>query len=135
MSQGKLDFAVVLLVGALIGGLYFTDWFVLQMPGLKTAPLAWNTWWQYFQVKDMPQFAPFAGKIKLAGGIGFGVPLLVWLIALIPLFKHKRESLHGDASFADMGDLRKAGLLKQTPESSSSANARVVICGWAVLNM
>ncbi|MEP7185129.1 MAG: type IV secretory system conjugative DNA transfer family protein [Rhodanobacter sp.] len=117
MSLGKLILVVVLLIFALVGGLYFADWLVLWILGIKDAPLAWNTWWRYFQVRDLPQFAPFAGKITLAGGIGFGVPLLLWLIALIPLFKHRRESLHGDASFAEMGDLRKAGLLKQTPQS------------------
>jgi type IV secretion system protein VirD4 len=117
MREGKLIFAVVLLIAALAGGLYFADWLILWMLGLKDAPLAWNTWWQYFQVKDVAEYAPYAGKIKLAGGIGFGVPLLAWLTLLIPLFKPKAESLHGDASFADMGDLSKAGLLKQTPQS------------------
>lgn len=116
MNQGKLIFVLVLLVGMLVGGLYLANWLVLWMLGFEGVPLQWNTWWQYFQVKDLPQFAAFASKIKLAGGVGFGAPFLVWLIALIPLFKHKRESLHGDASFAGMGDLTKAGLLKQTPQ-------------------
>jgi type IV secretion system protein VirD4 len=115
MRLGKLIFVVVLLAAALVGGLRFADWLVLKL--LKVdASLAWNTWWQYFQVKDLPQYIPFAGKIKLAGGLGFGMPLLAWLILLIPLFKPKAESLHGDASFAGMGDLKKAGLLKQTPQ-------------------
>jgi type IV secretion system protein VirD4 len=87
MGRGRLGCTVALLLAALVGGVYFADWMVLQLLGLKDAPLAWNTWWQYVQVKDLPQYAPYAGKVKLAGAVGFGLPLLAWLIALIPLFK------------------------------------------------
>jgi type IV secretion system protein VirD4 len=55
MSTGRLGFGVALLLAALVGGLYFADWLALWIIGLKGAPLAWNTWWQYFQVKDLPQ--------------------------------------------------------------------------------
>ncbi|MGP1666869.1 MAG: type IV secretory system conjugative DNA transfer family protein, partial [Rhodanobacter sp.] len=117
MGKGRLGFVVGLLLAALAGGLYFADWLVLWLLGLKSVPLVWNTWWHYFRALDLPQVAPYVGKIKLAGGIGFGVPLLVWLISLILLFKSRPESLHGDARFANAGDLGKAGLLKQTPQS------------------
>ncbi|WP_241753339.1 type IV secretory system conjugative DNA transfer family protein [Xanthomonas translucens] len=72
---------------------------------------------QYVQVKNLPQYAPFAGKIKLAGALGFGLPMLGWMLALVALFKPRAESTHGDARFADLRDLKKAGLLKQTPQS------------------
>ncbi|WP_458071650.1 type IV secretory system conjugative DNA transfer family protein [Rhodanobacter sp. BL-MT-08] len=117
MSTGKLVFALALLLAALVGGLYFADWLVLWMLGLKNVPLVWNTWWQYFQALDLPQVAPYVGKIKAAGAVGFGLPLLVWALLLIPLFKGKAESLHGDASFAKLSDLKKAGLLTRTPQS------------------
>jgi type IV secretion system protein VirD4 len=116
MGRGRLGCTVALLLAALVGGVYFADWMVLQLLGLKDAPLAWNTWWQYVQVKDLPQYAPYAGKVKLAGAVGFGLPLLAWLIALIPLFKGNAESLHGEASFASLADLKKAGLLQRTPQ-------------------
>ncbi|MBD8899992.1 type IV secretory system conjugative DNA transfer family protein [Rhodanobacter sp. DHG33] len=116
MSQGKLLFAVTLLVAALLGGLYLADWLTLWLLGLKSSPLAWNTWWQYYQAASLPQYMPYAGKIKLAGGLGFGLPLLAWLLLLIPLSRRKGESLHGDARFADLHDLKKAGLLAQTPQ-------------------
>jgi type IV secretion system protein VirD4 len=90
---------------------------VLWMLGLKNVPLVWDTWWQYFQALDLPQVAPYVGKIKAAGGLGFGLPLLVWALLLIPIFKSKAESLHGDASFATLSDLKKAGLLTRTPQS------------------
>ncbi|QSQ44878.1 type IV secretory system conjugative DNA transfer family protein [Xanthomonas translucens] len=117
MSERKLGVAVALLLAALMGGLYFSDWLVLRLLGLKNTPLAWNTWLQYVQVKNLPQYAPFAGKIKLAGALGFGLPMLGWMLALVALFKPRAESTHGDARFADLRDLKKAGLLKQTPQS------------------
>ena len=116
MSRGKLIFASMLLMAALLGGLYLADWLVLWLLGLKHSPLAWNTWWQYHQAASLPQYAPYAGKIKLAGGLGFGLPLLAWLLLLIPLSRRKAESLHGDARFASLSDLRKAGLLTQSPQ-------------------
>jgi type IV secretion system protein VirD4 len=117
MSRGKGIFTVALLVAALVGGLYFADWLTLWLLGLKQAPMAWNSWWQYFQARELSQYTPYAGKIELAGGVGFGVPLLVWMLLLIPLLKRKAISLHGDASFASMSDLSKAGLLKRTAQS------------------
>lgn len=116
MSRGKLIFASILLVAALLGGLYLSGWLSLWLLGLHDVPLHWNTWWQYHQAADLPQYAPYAVKIKLAGGLGFGLPLLAWLLLLIPLSRRKAESLHGDARFASLSDLRKAGLLTQSPQ-------------------
>jgi type IV secretion system protein VirD4 len=115
MNQGKLIFAVLLLLAALVGGLFFAGWLTITLLHVEVA-LSWNTWWQYFRAIDLPQVAPYVAKIKLAGGIGFSVPLLVWLVTLIPLFKPKAQSLHGDATMADLGDVKKADLLKQTPQ-------------------
>ncbi|MFK2877531.1 type IV secretory system conjugative DNA transfer family protein [Rhodanobacter hydrolyticus] len=116
MRQGKLALAVILLMAALLGGLYFADWLTLWLLGLKGSPLIWNTWWQYHQAASLPQYAPYVGKIKLAGGLGFGLPLLAWLLLLIPLSRRRVESLHGNARFAGLHDLKKAGLLTQTPQ-------------------
>jgi len=116
MSRGKLIFASILLVAALLGGLYLSGWLSLWLLDLHGVPLHWNTWWQYHQAASLPQYAPYAGKIKLAGGLGFGLPLLAWLLLLIPLSRRKAESLHGDARFASLSDLHKAGLLTQSPQ-------------------
>ena len=116
MRQGKLVFAVMLLVAAMLGGLYLAGWLTLWLLNLKSSLLAWNTWWQYLQATNLPQYVPYAGKIKLAGGFGFGLPLLAWLLLLIPLSRRKVESLHGDARFASLSDLRKAGLLTQSAQ-------------------
>lgn len=117
MFRGKLGFALTLLLSALVDGLHFSGWFILWLLGLKSEPLLLNAWWKYIQALDMPQFTPFVGKIKLASGIDFDVPLLVWVILLSPLFKSKQESLHGDASFANMGGLSKSMLIQRTPKS------------------
>lgn len=116
MSRGKALFAGALLVAALVGGAFLAGRLVLWLLGLGGTSLAWDTWWQYFHAIDLPQLAPYAGKIKMSVGAGFGVPLLAWLLALIPLLKSKPESLHGDAGFAGLSDLRKSGLLQQTPQ-------------------
>ncbi|SFR91912.1 type IV secretion system protein VirD4 [Dyella sp. OK004] len=117
MSKGKLGFVAVALLVALMGGWFLSNYLVLLFLGLHDEPQSWSTWWQYFQALGLPQFAPYAVKIKLSGGVGFGLPLLAWVGLLIPLFKAKSESLHGDASFAELSDLKKAGLLTQTPQS------------------
>ncbi|RST47371.1 type IV secretory system conjugative DNA transfer family protein [Variovorax sp. DXTD-1] len=117
MSTSKILIALVTLLGVLAGGWFLSNYLVLLILDLRDAPLAWNTWWQYIQATDLPQYAPYAAKIKLSGAIGFGVPLLGWAALLIPLFRAKAESLHGDASFAELADLKTAGLLEQTPQS------------------
>jgi type IV secretion system protein VirD4 len=101
----------------LAAGWFLSNYLVLLLLDLPDAPLAWNTWWQYVQAADLPQYAPYAAKIRLSGAIGFGVPLLGWAALLIPLLRAEAESLHGDASFAELSDLKKAGLLEQTPQS------------------
>ena len=116
MSRGKLVFAGLLLVLALVSGTFFASWLIRLMLHVEV-PLAWNTWWQYFHALDLPQVAPYATKIKVAVGIGFGVPMLAWLILLIPLSKPKPESLHGDAGYASLADLKKANMLARTPQS------------------
>jgi type IV secretion system protein VirD4 len=113
-TRGITVFAFALL--AVIGGSYLAGWLTMLLLHVQI-PLAWNSWWQYFEAIDLPQYAPFAGKIKLAGAGGFGLPLLVWAALSILLFRARNESLHGDASFAELADLKKAGLLEQTPQS------------------
>jgi type IV secretion system protein VirD4 len=115
--KGNLLFALALLALAFIAGLYLSGWLTLLLLGLThQVALAWNTYWVYLRALDQPQVAPYAFKIKLSGGIGFGLPLLAWLLLLIPLLKREAESLHGEARFAGTSDLSKAGLLKQTPQ-------------------
>lgn len=106
--------AVFALLLALVGGVYLAGWITLQLLGMQ-APLTLTLYPQYVQAIGLPDVMPFAGKIKLAGAIGFGLPLLLWLVSLYPLLKSKKHSLHGEARFANGADLRREGLLKDGP--------------------
>ncbi|GAA0257669.1 type IV secretory system conjugative DNA transfer family protein [Rhodanobacter caeni] len=117
MRRNKLGWVLAGLLVALVAGWFFSGYLVLLLLGLRDTPLAWNTWWQYLQAIDLPPFAPFALRIKLGGALGFGLPLLAWVGVLIPLLRTRSASLHGDARFATLSDLKQAGLLKQTPQS------------------
>jgi type IV secretion system protein VirD4 len=117
MRRDRLVWVVAALLAALVGGWFLSNVLTPLFVGLHGVPQAWNFWWQYFHALQLPQFAPYADRIKLSGAVGFGLPLLIWVGVLIPLLKGKSESLHGDARFAELADLRKAGLLKQTAQS------------------
>ncbi|TXI45628.1 MAG: type IV secretory system conjugative DNA transfer family protein [Lysobacter sp.] len=79
---------------------------------IQGAGLKWNTWLQYYQAMDQPQFLAYAKKIKIGGLIGFGLPGLVWGGLAILAFMPKRQSLHGDARFASGGDLAAKDMFK-----------------------
>ena len=66
---------------------------------------------------DVPQVRPYAGRIKAAGAIGFGTPLLAYAALLVLIVKPRQKSLHGDARFAGTGDLSRHDMLKETPKS------------------
>ncbi|TAA28860.1 type IV secretory system conjugative DNA transfer family protein [Pseudoxanthomonas winnipegensis] len=76
------------------------------------APLHWNTYIEYVQALGDPRYGPYAGKIRAAGWIGFGGVLIVYILILALLFKQKKPSLHGDARFANAGDLNKHKMLQ-----------------------
>jgi len=81
---GRAALAAGLLLPALIAGVYGAGWLVmwlLNVPGRLDA----LTYWHYVQSIDLAAFQPFADKIRLAGYIGFGVPLLVWVGTVVAL--------------------------------------------------
>ncbi|MFS8371797.1 type IV secretory system conjugative DNA transfer family protein, partial [Xanthomonas campestris pv. armoraciae] len=81
-SNLRIVAAFGLLLIAAIAGIFFSDQLILML--LKVAaPLSVDTYWSYVKALDLPQFAPYATKIKLAGALGFGVPLLAWIALLI----------------------------------------------------
>ncbi|WP_340648136.1 type IV secretory system conjugative DNA transfer family protein [Pseudoxanthomonas winnipegensis] len=103
--------AVVLTVLTAAAGLYLSGYVTMAL--LKVhAPLHWNTYVEYIQALGDARYRPYAGKIKAAGWIGFGAVLIVYVLILALLFKGKRQSLHGDARFANAGDLNKHKMLQ-----------------------
>lgn len=114
--QVRLGLTLASLLLAAIAGLYLSGYFTLVLLELKI-PLEWNTYWQYFKALDLPQVRPFAAKIKLAGAIGFGLLFLLWLpLAAVLLLRAGTSDFHGGARFANLAEVRKAGLTRQTPQ-------------------
>lgn len=113
MSSRAVTAGVALgaLLLALCGGTYLSGWITLKLLGLQ-APLTPMLYPQYVQAVGLPEYIPYAAKIKVAGMVGFGLPLLVWLGTLFLLFRRPKSSLHGEARFANAADLRREGLLK-----------------------
>lgn len=117
MAKWKAAAALGLLVVALAAGMYLSGWLLTRLLLKVDVPVEPTTYWRYYDALDHPRVQPYAAKIKAAGAIGLGLPLLAWAFLLVPLLKPRQQALHGDARFADMADLKKAKLLTKTPES------------------
>ncbi|HEX7804403.1 MAG TPA: type IV secretory system conjugative DNA transfer family protein [Pseudoxanthomonas sp.] len=114
MGKSKGIFLLTVGVLALLAGLYLSGYLTLLL--LKQdLPLKWQTYWGYFKALDLPQWAPYATKIKLGGAVGFGAPLLGYFALLVLALKPKAKSLHGEARFAHGGDLASKGMFKPSP--------------------
>lgn len=113
MSTERWICAALVTAGAAAAALYLSGYLVLVLLGLDTALLGIGTWYAYASVVDHPQVAPYAWRIWIAGGIGFGLMCLVWLALVVMLFKlRSHRNIHGKARFAGMLDLANTGLLK-----------------------
>ena len=102
----------VVLAGLLLGYV-FSGWLTLRLLGLGHVPMQLDTYYTYLAAMDLPQVQPYVGRIRLAGVLGFGLPLLLCLGVLYLLLRDKGQQLHGDARFATAGDLSSAGLFKK----------------------
>ena len=110
--RNKLLFVLALLIVAAAAGLWLSSFATLMLLKLDTALASFTLYVDYVRALDTPPVAPFAGKIKAAGLVGFGLPGLLWLTAAILILKPKPKALHGDAKFASAGDLASKGLFK-----------------------
>jgi type IV secretion system protein VirD4 len=117
VAKAKAALTLGLLGAAIVAGMFLSGWLTLLLLfGFKhQASLEFTTYWQYVRALSLPQVAPYAGRIRIAGAIGFGLPALLWLVLLYPVFKPRRRALHGDARFARRHDLARAGLLEDDP--------------------
>ncbi len=106
---------IVLFALALVGGNYLAGWMTLWLLKLSTPPGV-ATYLQYWRALDLPAVAPYAARIKVSGGIGFGTPLLAWAAFAWLIVRPRAQAFHGDARFASRADLARAGLLRKTPE-------------------
>ncbi|MEO8003202.1 MAG: type IV secretory system conjugative DNA transfer family protein, partial [Arenimonas sp.] len=112
MNRNKIIFAlaVALLVG--VAGLYFSGYVTQMLLKQNHGSVTWKTYPGYMEVIHLPQWKPYVGKIKAGGFIGFGLPAAAYLALLILMLKPRQKTLHGDARFANSGDLSKHGMLK-----------------------
>jgi len=107
-------FLIVLALGALaaLAGLYLSGYLALLMLGLDAKLAGFGTYFDYLRHLEHPRVQPFAWRIKLAGGVGFGLMLLMWSALVVMLFKlRSHRNLHGQARFAGMLDLASKGFL------------------------
>lgn len=119
MRSGKAAIAVIAPLAAAVAAAYGSAYAINLFLGLDDQPLQWNTAWRYYHALDQPQIAPYAWRIKLAIAAGCSLPVLACCAVWAKLLKHTSgsEPTHGDARFATLADVKKAGLLTRKPES------------------
>lgn len=114
LESRKLGFALVVTALALAAGSYLSGFLALLFLKLNTNAAGLGTYYAYIQALDMPQVAPYAERIRVAGYVGFGLPLLACILLLVLILKPSKQSLHGNARFASAGDLAKHGMFKES---------------------
>ena len=114
MSKSKWYWAGGLLLVALLAGECLSGFLTVLFLKVGTAQFKWDIYLSYLRSLGDPQVQPFVGKIKLAGYIGFGLPILLWLAVLYLMGRQTKPSMHGDARFATSGDLSKHGMFKRS---------------------
>ena len=112
MNNGKWYWAAFLALIVLVAGEYLSGFLTLLFLRLDTGLLEWGTYLSYLRALNLPEVQPYLGRVKAGGYIGFGLPVLLWLVTLYFLARRKKPSIHGDARFAHAGDLSRHGLFK-----------------------
>ncbi len=115
ISRFRIGLAAGLFLLSSVAGLYLSGYLILLLLKLDV-PVQLGTYVQYIRALDVPQVQPYAGRIKWAGYIGFGLPLLLYAGLLIPILKSRKQSLHGEARFAKTADLATRGLFKPSDD-------------------
>lgn len=116
MNKNKVIFALAVGLLTLVAGLFFSGYMVQMLIKSPNAqPLSWSTYSDYIKVIDMPQWQPYVKKIKIAGYVGFGLPAAAYLALVVLMLRPRDKALHGDARFANAGDLSRHGMLKPSP--------------------
>ena len=117
MSKGKSWVVGCSALVALVAGNYLSGLLTLALLRLNPGLVRWDTYVQHLRAMDMPQVRVYAVRIEIAGAIGFGLAVILWLVMLYRALRARTPSIHGDARFANAADLRKQGMFKQTDNS------------------
>ena len=107
--------ALALLLATAAFGLYLSGFITQMLLKVGGHGAKWWVYVDYVRTLHLPQVRPYAGKIKAAGMVGFGLPVLACIALLVLILKPREKTLHGDARFATAGDLAKQGMLKPSP--------------------
>lgn len=113
----RLAFALAVLALALVGGLYLSGRVTTALLGIDGSAAHWAVYLDYLRTLDLPQVRPYAGKIKAAGALGFGLPALAYVGLVAIALRAPRRALHGDARFARASDLARHRLFDDGPTS------------------
>jgi type IV secretion system protein VirD4 len=116
VNKKKWCAAMGLCLMAVVAGNYLAGLGTLLLLELGLSSLRWDTYLAYVRALDTPQVQPYADRIRWAGYAGFGLPLALWLVALFLLARTKAPSIHGDARFANAGDLKRSGMFKPSSD-------------------
>ena len=114
MRAGKIGFVVGCLLLAAGAGLWLSGMFTTMLLGVSSHKAL--VYLDYLKHLPEPPFQPFAWKIRLGGILGFGIPVLMWIMLLFLALKPQRKALHGDARFASSGDVGAKGLFGDAPD-------------------
>lgn len=114
MSKAKWTWTGILLVIALVAGNYFSGWLTLVLLKLGGDNVGFTTYFSYARALDLPEVQPYVLKIKLSGIFGFGIPVILWMVIAYFILRPKKQAMHGDARFANSGDLSRNGMFKDS---------------------
>lgn len=117
MSAARLVFGLAVLALAVVAGLYLSGRFTTALLGLDGRGVHWAVYLDYLRTLDLPQVRPYAGKIKAAGIMGFGLPVLATVGLAAAALRTPPRALHGDARFARSSDLSRHRLFEAGPTS------------------
>lgn len=117
MMTTRFAFGLTVLAVALVAGLYLSGRVTTLLLGIDGAGTHWAVYLDYLRTLDLPQVRPYAGKIKAAGVVGFGLPTLAYVGLLAVALRRSGRALHGDARFARASDLARHRLFDDGPTS------------------
>lgn len=109
-----MTLALACLCAALAAGPWLSGEIALRLLGIDDVAAGWATYFGYLQVIGHPEVAAHAGRIRLAGALGMGLPLLVAAVPAVLLLRPPRPALHGRARFANVFEIARRGLFTRS---------------------
>ena len=106
----RLTLSLASLLLLAVAGSWLSGWLLLQWWSLPDSATPWL--WPQYLLLHLPQLQPHRQAIRISGGIGLGLAMLLWFGTLVLLWRPSPRSLHGDARFASRALLRRAGLFR-----------------------